>query len=70
MSAELLVFLVMKSAGAAVGVFLGTFIGFVIRARKGKTEGMIGGSVTLTALAAAGLALLVMMVVTYLRLPA
>ncbi|QFS82801.1 hypothetical protein FIU97_08310 [Roseivivax sp. THAF40] len=69
MSAQLLIYLVMKSAGAGIGVFLGTFVGFVIRARKGKTDGMIRGSATLTALAAGGAALLIMMVVNYVRLP-
>ncbi len=70
MTPELLVFLVMKSAGAGLGVFLGAFVGFVIKARKGNTSGMIRGSATLTALAAGALALVIMMVVNYLRLPA
>ena len=53
--------LVLDSAGAAIGVFVGVLIGLGVRKRKGNTEGLLGGSVLLTASAAAGLALLVMM---------
>ncbi|MBE9635350.1 hypothetical protein [Salipiger mangrovisoli] len=57
--------LVMDSAGAAVGVFLGVLIGLGMRKRKGNTEGLLADSVLLTASAAAGLALLVMMAFRY-----
>ncbi|EIE51411.1 hypothetical protein [Salipiger aestuarii] len=53
--------LAMQSLGAGVGVFLGVLIGLGIRKRKGNTEGLLGGSVILTASAAAGLAMVVMM---------
>ncbi|MHA6323600.1 hypothetical protein [Roseivivax sp. CAU 1753] len=69
MSAELLIWLVAKSAGAAIGVFIGAFVGFVIKARRGRTDGLIRGSATLTALAAGLLALVVMMVFTWMRMP-
>ncbi|WP_226621143.1 hypothetical protein [Alloyangia pacifica] len=57
--------LVMDSAGAAVGVFLGVLIGLGMRKRKGNTEGLLADSVLLTASAAAGLALVVMMAFRY-----
>lgn len=58
--------LVQSSAGAAIGVFLGCLIGLGLRKRSGKTEGLLNGSVLLTASAAGGAALVVMMLVTYL----
>ncbi|MCA0960640.1 hypothetical protein [Salipiger bermudensis] len=57
--------LAIDSLGAGIGVFLGVLIGLGIRRRKGKTEGLLGGSVLLTASAAAGLAMLVMMMLKY-----
>ncbi len=57
--------LVLDSAGAAIGVFVGVLIGLGVRKRKGNTEGLLGGSVLLTASAAAGVALLVMMAYRY-----
>ncbi|AWI83865.1 hypothetical protein CEW88_09350 [Alloyangia pacifica] len=57
--------LVLDSAGAAIGVFVGVLIGLGVRKRKGNTEGLLGGSVLLTASAAAGVALLVMMAFRY-----
>ncbi|KMK67630.1 hypothetical protein [Puniceibacterium sp. IMCC21224] len=63
----MLMYLLVKSAGVGVGVFVGTLIGMSIRRRSGKTEGLLNGSVFLTALAAGGLALLAMMVFTYVR---
>lgn len=50
-----------QSAGVGVGVFLGTLIGLGLRKRKGTTEGLLAGSVFLTASAAAGLGMIVMM---------
>lgn len=57
--------LVLDSAGAAIGVFLGVLIGLGMRKRRGNTEGLLANSVLLTASAAAGLALLVMMAFRY-----
>ena len=57
--------LVQQSAGAAIGVFVGVLIGLSIRKRRGKSEGLLGGSVFLTASAAGGAALIAMMAVTY-----
>ncbi|ANT59413.1 MULTISPECIES: hypothetical protein [Roseobacteraceae] len=57
--------LVLESAGAAIGVFLGVLIGLGVRKRKGNTEGLMANSVLLTASAAAGLALIVMMAFRY-----
>ncbi|EEX15052.1 MAG: hypothetical protein ACX93U_02305 [Salipiger thiooxidans] len=58
--------LALQSSGAGIGVFLGLLIGLSLRKRKGKTEGLLGGSILLTASAAGGLALVVMMAVNYL----
>ena len=58
--------LVRASAGAGIGVFVGVLIGLSMRKRAGKTDGLLGNSVLLTASAAGGAALLVMMLVTYL----
>ena len=55
--------LVQQSAGVGIGVFLGTLIGLFVRKRSGKTEGLLGGSVFITASAAGGAALLVMMAI-------
>ncbi len=62
----MLTYLFLKSAGVGVGVFVGTVIGLGIRSRKGKTEGLLAGSVILTAIAAGILGLCVMMLVTYM----
>ncbi len=62
----LLQYLVLKSAGVGIGVFVGTMIGLGLRRSKGKTEGLLAGSVPLTALAAGLLAMAVMMLITYL----
>ncbi|MCA0848119.1 hypothetical protein [Salipiger thiooxidans] len=58
--------LALQSSGAGIGVFLGLLIGLSLRKRNGKTEGLLGGSILLTASAAGGLALVVMMAVNYL----
>jgi len=61
--------LALQSAGAGVGVFLGLLIGLSLRKRKGRTEGLLGNSVILTASAAGGLALVVMMAINYFANP-
>ncbi|MFZ7089628.1 hypothetical protein [Primorskyibacter sp. 2E233] len=38
-----------QTAGIGVGVFVGTLIGFGLRARSGKTDGLVQGSVWKTA---------------------
>ncbi|MHC0053901.1 hypothetical protein [Actibacterium sp. D379-3] len=48
---------VTQSAGIGIGTALGTAFGLTLRKRAGKTEGLIGGNVALTALAAGLLAL-------------
>ena len=57
--------LVQSSAGAAVGIFIGCLLGLGMRKRAGKSEGLLGNSVFLTASAAGGASLLVMMAVNY-----
>ncbi|MBS0123964.1 hypothetical protein [Thetidibacter halocola] len=44
------------TAGIGIGVFLGCLIGFGIRARSGKREGLVMGSVWKTAVLAGMLA--------------
>ena len=63
---ELFQFLFLKSAGVGVGIFLGTLLGLGFRSRSGKTEGLLGGSVVLTALVVGLAALLAMMFVTWM----
>jgi len=40
------------ATGIGVGITLGLFIGLSIRKKRGNAEGLIGGSVVLTSLAA------------------
>mgnify|MGYP000527769860 CR=1 FL=1 len=63
MSPEAINALAVQSAGPAIGVFLGVLVGLGLRRRAGKTDGLLGNSVLLTASAAGGAALLVMMVI-------
>jgi hypothetical protein len=49
MTPELLSVLAMKSAGVAVGVFLGVVIGLSMRASKGNRQGLFRDSVFATA---------------------
>lgn len=63
---NLLAFLFMKSAGIGVGIFLGVLVGFSIRKKRGNSEGLILGSVVLTALAFGAAAQVTYMFVTYL----
>ena len=52
--------LVLQSSAPAVGVFIGVLVGLYARKRSGKTEGLLKGSVILTAEAAGLLSLAVM----------
>ncbi|MFW2542653.1 hypothetical protein ACN2XU_08420 [Primorskyibacter sp. 2E107] len=45
-----------QTVGVGAGVFLGTLIGFGLRARSGKSQGLIQGSVWKTAVLAGMLA--------------
>ena len=63
---ELVQFLFLKSAGVGVGIFLGTLLGLGFRSRSGKTEGLLRGSVLLTALVVGVAALLAMMLFTWI----
>lgn len=65
MTLALLQLLAMKSAGVGIGIFVGTLIGLGLRKLKGKTEGLVAGSVVLTALVAGALGMAVMMTMTY-----
>lgn len=67
MTAEALNALAVQSAAPALGVFIGALIGLSLRRRSGKTGGLLAGSVFLSASAAGGLALLVMMAVNAAR---
>ncbi|HBM58565.1 MAG TPA: hypothetical protein DD444_05190 [Citreicella sp.] len=53
--------LVQQSAGVGLGVFLGLLLGLGLRKRQGRSGGLLGGSVILTASAAGGVALIVTM---------
>ena len=55
--------LVLQSSAPAIGVFAGVLIGLYMRKRSGKTEGLLKGSVVLTAAAAGLMSLAVMMTV-------
>jgi hypothetical protein len=59
--------LVQASAGPAIGIFVGCLIGLGLRKQKGKTEGLLGNSVLLTASAAGGASLIVMMAINVAR---
>ncbi|GAA6207564.1 hypothetical protein NBRC116601_08570 [Cognatishimia sp. WU-CL00825] len=53
--------LMQASLGVGVGITVGTAIGLGFRKRSGKTEGLIGGSVFVTAAACGALAMGAMM---------
>ncbi|MCA0919835.1 hypothetical protein [Pseudooceanicola nanhaiensis] len=61
----MIVSLAMQSLGVGIGVFVGILIGLGMRKRKGNVEGLLAGSVVLTALAAGALAMAVMMALKY-----
>lgn len=67
MSSALMV-AVMKSAGIGIGTTLGALVGLGLRKRSGKTEGLLAGSVVLTAVLAGALALSVSVVLRLLGL--
>lgn len=55
--------LVLQSSAPAIGVFIGVLIGLFFRKRSGRTEGLLKGSVVLTAAAAGMMSLAVMVTV-------
>ena len=66
MTLDLLRFLLIKSAGVGIGVFVGVLLGLGYRRRSsGKTDGLLAGSVALTALAVGAAAWVTMMVITW-----
>ncbi|MEO0402572.1 MAG: hypothetical protein AAF214_09375 [Pseudomonadota bacterium] len=61
----MIISLLIQSAGAGVGAFIGVLIGVTARKRKGNTEGLLARSPLLTAAAAGLAALLTMMLIKY-----
>jgi|GEM_PF-676248 len=57
--------LALQSIGIPAGTFLGILIGLGMRRRSGKTDGLIGGSLLLTALVAAAVAWVIAIIVNY-----
>ena len=51
----MIIVLAIKSAGIAVGTFIGVSIGLFARRRRGAEQWLLGGSIIVTALAAARL---------------
>ncbi|MEO9682204.1 MAG: hypothetical protein ABJR46_19165 [Tateyamaria sp.] len=61
----MIAFLAIKSAGIGIGTFIGVCIGLFARRRRGAEQWLLGGSIVLTALAAAVIALVMAMLVNY-----
>ena len=61
----MIIVLAIKSAGIAVGTFIGVSIGLFGRRRRGAERWLLGGSIIVTALAAAALALIMAMIVNF-----
>ena len=61
----MIIVLAIKSAGIAVGTFIGVSIGLFARRRRGAEQWLLGGSIIVTALAAAVLALIMAMIVNF-----
>ena len=57
--------LAVQSAGIAIGTFVGVCIGLFARRRRGGSDWLLGGSIVLTALAAATGAWVVAMIMNY-----
>ncbi|MEP1198838.1 hypothetical protein [Tateyamaria sp.] len=57
--------LALQSVGIPAGTFIGVLIGLGIRRRSGKTDGLLGGSLLLTAIAASLIAWIVAIIVNY-----
>lgn len=57
--------LALQSIGIPAGTFIGILLGLGMRRRSGKTDGLIGGSLLLTALVAAIVAWVIAIAVNY-----
>lgn len=57
--------LMQQSVGVGAGIAFGSMVGFGLRKRAGKTEGLIGGSVLVTSAFAGMVAMSVMMLIKY-----
>jgi hypothetical protein len=58
--------LMQQSLGVGVGMTVGSLIGLSVRKRRGKGEGLIGGSVFVTAAAIGAVCMAVMMLITWI----
>lgn len=58
--------LMQQSVGVGAGIAFGSMVGFSLRKRAGKTEGLIGGSVLVTSAVAGMVAMSVMMLIKYI----
>jgi len=67
MSLALFKFLVVKSAGVGLGIFLGALLGLSVRKSRGNKEGLLAGSVIATSFVFGLAAMAVFMLITYLR---
>ncbi len=63
---ETLNHLMQQSVGAGAGIALGSLVGLGIRKKRGKTDGLVGGSVIVTAAVFGMAAMAVMMLMKYL----
>ncbi|MEQ3710719.1 MAG: hypothetical protein ABNH38_03635 [Tateyamaria sp.] len=57
--------LALQSIGIPAGTFIGVLLGLGMRRRSGKTDGLLGGSLLLTAAVAALIAWVVAIAVNY-----
>lgn len=61
--------LMQQSVGVGAGIAIGSTVGFGLRKRSGKTEGLIAGSVFVTSAICGMVAMGVMMLIIYVRGP-
>lgn len=59
--------LMQQSVGVGAGIALGSTVGFGIRKRSGKSEGLIAGSVFVTSAVCGMVAMGVMMAIIYVK---
>lgn len=58
--------LMQQSVGVGAGIAIGSLIGLGVRKKRGKTEGLVGGSVIVTSAVFGMVAMGVMMLMTYI----